>query len=272
MGNVFVKVQDASIAEQLEMGIRVFDIRLKADSRPGVTADEETSDEATTLGVYHAGQFMNQTWETEVLPTLQHFLTLHPQEFIIVLLKCEGGNLAVFEKLLGESLARAEEWAVDFEPELTLQACRGRMLFLLRDEVEGCQRAARLHGWKDNATCRISIEGSNGKSGAASVEDEYAFETLTAAHYKTLTALRHAAAAALHTSNTGDEPCWFFTFASAHAIPNNSAEQFADSVNPALCQGITDIEGPIGILMMDFAHRHHDLVRLTIERCKNTCK
>ena len=271
-GNVFVKVQDAGIAGQLEMGIRVFDVRLKADSEPGVTADEETGDGATTLGVYHAGQYMNQTWEAEVLPTLQEFLRLHPQEFLIVLLKCEGGNRTAFERILRESLARAEAWAVDYDSELSLGQCRGRMLFLLRDEVEGCPHTARLHGWKDDATCRISIRGSNGRSGTASVEDEYAFETLTAAHYKTLTALRHTAAAALHTSNAGGEPCWFFTFASAHAIPNNSAEQFADCVNPALLQGLADIEGPSGILLIDFAHRHHDLVKLTIERCKNTCR
>ena len=86
-GNVFLKVQDAAIGRQLEMGVRFFDVRLKADSAPGITVEDAEGEGAAMLGVYHSGQFMEQTWDGDVLPAMRRFLKENPREFLIVLLK-----------------------------------------------------------------------------------------------------------------------------------------------------------------------------------------
>lgn len=260
-GNVFLKVQDASIARQLEMGVRFLDIRLKADVTPGITASTDGADRATVLGVYHSGQYMQQTWEADVLPTLRRFLEEHAREFVTVLLKCEGGDPQAFARLLGRSLAGAGDVAQDFAPELTLGECRGRILFLLRDDVEGSPRATRLKGWDDNATCHVSCHTYGGKCGTLCVEDEYGYESIAAATYKTLATLRNMAAAALDRPAPDGSACWFVSYASCHAVPNNSPEQFADKVNPALMAALPKMEGPFGIVLIDFCERYEPLIR-----------
>lgn len=265
-GNVFLKVQDADIPRQLELGVRFFDIRLKADRENGVTADDNSGEAARMLGVYHSGQFMNQTWDADVLPAMRRFLTEHPREFLIVLLKCEGGNRAAFSRLLGRSLTAAEGVAKDFSANLSLGECRGRILFLLRDEVEGTPTASMIAGWDDNVTCNVTIHPRNGTAGTACVEDEYGYETIAAARYKTLTTLRNMAAAALQRPADNGAPCWYFSYASCHAVPNNSPEQFADVVNPAVLAALPTIEGPLGIVLIDFCERYKTLIQRIVER------
>lgn len=96
LGGEFLQTQDSSIKEQLEKGIRGFDIRLQA-----INED---------LGVYHATQFQHITWKKDVLPMFISFLNNHPSEMLIVSLKCEGGNRAEYSSLLSESLTNPIEF------------------------------------------------------------------------------------------------------------------------------------------------------------------
>lgn len=265
-GNVFLKVQDAAIGRQLEMGVRFFDVRLKADSAPGVTTEGAEGEGAAMLGVYHSGQYMEQTWEDDVLPTMRKFLKAHPREFLIVLLKCEGGSSRGFARLLGRSLSGAEEITREFSSSLTLGECRGRIIFLLRDEVEGAPMAARIAGWDDNVTCHVTIHPRQGDAGTACVEDEYGYDSVAAAHYKTLTTLRNMAAAALQRPAPDGRPCWYITYASCHAVPNNSPGEFAARVNPAVEHEIPAFDGPLGIVLIDFCAQYSDLIRMIVER------
>ncbi len=265
-GHVFFKVQDMDMAQQMKAGVRFFDVRLKAECAPGVVADDATGEEAGRLGVYHSGQYMEQTWEADVLPTMLKFLEEHPGELLIVLLKCEGGSREAFARLLGKSLAEVGAAAAKFAPDLTIGESRGRILFLLRDAVEGWPEAARCEGWADNATFRCTLHSRSGETAAASVEDEYAYDGLPSARYKTLTTLRHIAAAAIDRHSLPEAPCWYISYASCHAVPNNSPEQFADIVNPALQEALPTIEGPLGIVLIDFCKSHEALVRQIVER------
>ena len=265
-GNVFLKVQDAAIARQLEMGVRFFDIRLKADSAPGITVEDAEGEGAAMLGVYHSGQFMEQTWDGDILPAMRRFLKENPREFLIVLLKCEGGSRKAFARLLGHSLTGAEDITREFAPSLTLGECRGRIIFLLRDEVDGAPMAARVSGWDDNVTCHITISPRQGKTGTACVEDEYGYDSIAAAHYKTLTTLRNMAAAALQRPAPDGSPCWYISYASCHAVPNNSPGEFAERVSPAVEHGMAAFDGPLGIVLIDFCAQYSDLIRMIVER------
>ena len=71
LGGEALQTQDISIREQLEAGVRGFDIRLQAC-------------ENGKLGVYHSVQFQETYWETEVLPTFIDFLKRYPSEMLFV--------------------------------------------------------------------------------------------------------------------------------------------------------------------------------------------
>ena len=228
-GNVFLKVQDAAIARQLEMGVRFFDIRLKADSAPGITVEDAEGEGAAMLGVYDSGLFMEQTWDGDILPA-------------------------------------AEDITREFAPSLTLGECRGRIIFLLRDEVDGAPMAARIAGWDDNVTCHVTISPRQGKTGTACVEDEYEYDDIAAAHYKALTTLRNMAAAALQRPAPDGSPCWYISYASCHAVPNNSPGEFAERVSPAVEHGMAAFDGPLGIVLIDFCAQYSDLIRMIVER------
>ena len=80
LGGEALQTQDITIAEQLEAGVRGFDIRLQAC-------------ENGKLGVYHSIQFQEIYWETDVLPAYIEFLKKHPSETLFVSLKKEGGDI-----------------------------------------------------------------------------------------------------------------------------------------------------------------------------------
>ena len=61
LGGAALQCQDITIREQLENGIRGFDIRLQAEPNK-------------KLGVYHSVQYQNITWEDNVLPDFISFL------------------------------------------------------------------------------------------------------------------------------------------------------------------------------------------------------
>ena len=79
LGGETLQTQDITIREQLEAGVRGFDIRLQAC-------------ENGKLGVYHSVQFQETYWETDVLPAFIDFLKKHPSEMLFVSLKKEGGD------------------------------------------------------------------------------------------------------------------------------------------------------------------------------------
>ena len=145
-GGPMLQTQVVGIPEQLQQGIRAFDIRLeKKDNK---------------LGVFHSYAFQDTYWEDDVLPAFINFLQEHPSETLIVSLKMEGGKLEDYASLLSASLSNPEHldyFVSDFNPELILKECRGKILFLHRDHAMDCYPGAACIGWKDNSTCQVCI-------------------------------------------------------------------------------------------------------------------
>ena len=90
LGGEGLQTQDIDIREQLEVGVRGFDIRLQAC-------------ENGKLGVFHSVQFQETYWETDVLPAFVDFLKKHPSEMLFVSLKKEGGDSDAYRLLLSAS-------------------------------------------------------------------------------------------------------------------------------------------------------------------------
>ena len=91
LGGFSLKTQDCSIKEQLNNGIRGFDIRLTA--RP-----------EGKLGIYHDILYQEITWEDDVLPVMIEFLQQNPTEMLWVSLKKEGGDTDAYCQLIEASI------------------------------------------------------------------------------------------------------------------------------------------------------------------------
>ena len=69
-GGRMLQTQSVGISEQLQQGIRAFDIRLEKKNGK--------------LGIFHSYAFQDIYWEDDVLPTFISFLQAHPSETLVV--------------------------------------------------------------------------------------------------------------------------------------------------------------------------------------------
>ena len=269
-GSDELKCHTLSIADQLQQGIRAFDIRLIPCLKEGEHRNLKKGD----LGVYHYMQYMDMAWEADVLPTFKRFLDEHPTECLIVSLKYEGGWGSVpteqYTKALQRSLLdkrNAPYFVSNFSNDITLGQCRGKILFVHRDDpvAKGTFPGVRTSGWQDNVTCDVTLTAADGTQAVASIEDEYGHRYVGKAPYKTQTTLNNAFAA--HGQNyfkaeplSGHADKWHISFASATAVPTNTPADFARMVNPALYHELQEVHAPLGIILLDFPENTPGLV------------
>lgn len=237
---VGTKTQDMDIAEQLEGGIRGFDIRLRA------------SNISKKLGLYHSVMFQFTNWEDDILPTFISFLREHPSETLIVTMKCEGGDIRKYEERLIQSLQDPDNaiWFVqDFRSDITLGECRGKILFLHRDKAGDNYPGALCRKWQDNSTFEMEMAGSDGEQADVSIEDIYFHQDATHAAEKAELTFEHMKMAMQASPDAGK---WFISYASATAMPKAGPEEFSDIVNPWLAEKMSGIRQNCGILFIDY--------------------
>ena len=240
LGGEALQTQDIDIREQLEVGVRGFDIRLQAC-------------ENGKLGVYHSVQFQETYWETDVLPAFLDFLKKHPSEMLFVSLKKEGGDSEAYRQLVSASLndkALAPYALQDFKSDLTLGEARGKILFMHRDRILKEYPGAQCYGWDDNVTCWVTLKDMKGNETQVSVEDEYGYPNGKKAAYKGGITWKNMQAA---MKNKGKQNRWYISFASATALPVAGPAAFSDVVNPMLAKQTQGLKQACGIVLIDFA-------------------
>lgn len=254
-GLLGTKTQDMDIAQQLENGIRGFDIRLRARNF------------SQKLSVYHSFMFQFINWEDDLLPTFIRFLKEHPSETLIVTMKCEGGDIKEYEDRVKRSLQDPDNaiWFVqDFKEDITLDECRGKILFLHRDLACDDYPGAYCKEWQDNSTFELVMEGSDGEKATASIEDIYFHEDEDDGVQKAELTFEHIESA-MNASPDGFK--WFISYASATAMPKAGPAAFSDIINPWLAEKIAGTRKCCGILFIDHADSPagKELVRSMIE-------
>lgn len=139
------KTQTLTFAEQLDAGIRYFDVRCR-------NFDDQ-------FLIYHGSIDQSQTFD-DVLAAMFAFLDAHPHEALIVSVKeelaAQGGTLT-FEQLFDQYAARdPARWYLD-DSIPTLGAARGKLVLLRRfDATASLGIAAAPAVWTDNATFDIA--------------------------------------------------------------------------------------------------------------------
>lgn len=238
-GGEAFQTQNLTLEEQLELGVRGFDIRLKACDN-------------NLLGVYHSIVFQDMYWETDVLPTFITFLEEYPSETLIIFVKKEGGINTAFANLLTQSLAspkNAPYFVTNVSNDITLGTCRGKIILIHRDNLLTDFPGAQCHGWQNNTSSLITLKDRHGNEVEASVEDHYQFPTAESAKEKSALAWSH-----MKQSMKADKHShkWFFTFASATALPEDGPQAFATIVNAELAQLTQPHPATYGMVFMDF--------------------
>ena len=259
-GNDWVKTQDKNIEQQLNSGIRFFDIRLVHDN--GV------------LKLCHASHTFNTTFVGDVLKTTAKFLKEHPSETVIMTIKRDNdldhGDAtkyrAALQKALEGDRALTPYMVKSFRADFTLGDLRGKMLIISRDGWITTP-SGKVTSWPDNASFTSSIESTNGRSTTLHVEDHYESGASDKVSY---VAQNVRKAQAAFSSSQND---WFITFSSS-AGPKGGAWPWITTgyIDPHVNNILRGNENfrTSGILVFNFAGWWDDMLTKTVIRLNHT--
>ncbi|WP_329904722.1 phosphatidylinositol-specific phospholipase C domain-containing protein [Porphyromonas pogonae] len=164
-GGFMYLTQNSSLKEQLESGVRGFDIRLRA------YANKE-------LAIYHGTANQYTDFKRDVLDMMTEYLDTHPTEFILLHVKREGNPTSGskdYNELMNEiikSHPQQSRFTTIYSPYQTVGSLRGKLAILFRDNVPGLDNFSYFQLWSDNASFRSFLYSKQG-SVSAQVEDEY---------------------------------------------------------------------------------------------------
>ena len=259
-GNGWVKTQDKNIEQQLNSGIRFFDIRLVHDN--GV------------LKLCHGSHIFNTSFVGDVLKTTVEFLKEHPSETVIMTIKrdhdLDNDGATKYRIALTKALevdrALTPYMVKSFRSNFTLGDLRGKMLIISRDGWM-MTPSGQVKSWPDNASFTSSIESTNGSSTPIHVEDHYKSSSRDKVNY---VAQNVRKAQAAFSSSQND---WFITFTSSTGgwgigIPANTTNQIDRDVNNIL-RGNENFRTS-GILVFNFAGWWDDMLTHSVIRLNHT--
>lgn len=259
-GNGWVKTQDKNIEQQLNSGIRFFDIRLVHQN--GV------------LKLCHGSYIFDVTFVGDVLKTTAEFLKEHPSETVIMTIKrdhdLDKGDATKYRMALTKALEGDRNltsyMVKSFRPDFTLGDLRGKMLIISRDGWITTP-SGKVTSWPDNASFSSSIESTNGSSTTIHVEDHYKSRASDKVSYVAQN-VRKAQA----TFNTPKND-WFITFTSSTgaigwAQPQTTTNQIDRDVNNIL-RGNENFRTS-GILVFNFAGWWDDMLTNSVIRLNHT--
>lgn len=247
------KAQVRTISEQLNLGVRVLDLRFKVRDygKPGAY-----------LQLFH-GPVDQQRRAASVLGDVVSFLRAHPSETVVVSIKNEDGKYPyTFERLLAGIIGThaSEWWTANAVPTLGqvrgTRAGEGKLVLVRRfDHVaNGALRGKGIDAtaWKDNTRFQ---------AGVLDVDDHYDFTC--ASYWNGCNGAPPAkwthVSAHLDAARTRRDGDWYWTFASAtmHNWPGvkvpvlGAIPAFANYENPRIASKLANQRGNYGVILMD---------------------
>lgn len=259
-GNAWVKTQDKNIEQQLNSGIRFFDIRLVHQN--GV------------LKLCHGSHIFDTTFVGDVLKTTAEFLKEHPSETVIMTIKRDHDldndgatkyRIALTKALEGDR-ALTPYMVKSFNPDFTLGDLRGKMLIISRDGWM-MTPSGQVKSWPDNASFTSSIESTNGSSTPIHVEDHYKSRAGDKVSYVAQN-IRKAQAAFSSSQND-----WFITFSSSAGRNGLSwPRTTTGDIDPHVDKILRGNENfrTSGILVFNFAGWWDDMLTNSVIRLNHT--
>lgn len=219
------KCQDLNVKEQLNIGVRFFDIRLQLVGEK--------------MNVVHS--FVDQALSFKsVMTDFSTFLTQNPSEFLIVSVKEDESPKDAtksFEDVLQEELAPFTS-VIDGCTQVpgTVGEVRGKMLFVARCDMRGMGIPA-YGGWYDSTTFDL---------GELYVQDYYCVPDAESK-------IRDISSTLEYSKTNTDRLVLNFTSCYLDgAFPPSYAGTVAQSINPWLKDTLKNSKGSTGVMIMDF--------------------
>ena len=218
------KCQDLSIEQQLNVGVRFFDLRL-----------QNVNDK---MQIVHSFVDQRLTFAS-VMQSLDNFLKEHPSEFLIISIKKDAddkNSTKEFEELLLEELKPFKN--ADFATNLpkNVGEARGKMFFISRYYSSTIGISA-YSGWLDSTTFEL---------GDLYVQDNYCINDVE-------TKKMDIASAILFSQNNSER--LVLNFSSCYldsGFPPIYALGTAKNINDWLNYYLSTINGPTGIIIADY--------------------
>ncbi len=241
------KCQDLTIAEQLKIGVRVFDLR----------PERYLGSEGYELRCSH-GVAATKMLVADFFRALKQFLADNPSEFCLVTVNLSATtDKEAWGKEFTELLTSSEFKSLfaDFKPRLTVGEMRGRVLILSRDEYAEKPIGGYCYGWGDSLEFEKQTKGhitaSDGSETPLWVQDYWGKDKRDGKDEAVLRMLEAAAARDM----TAERPAWVINFPSAYFfLPlSDSYRENATYANVVTADWLEKHDGPVGIIYMDFA-------------------
>jgi len=234
----WTRTQELDIAGLWNCGIRAFDLR-------PAWADGE-------MGIYHDKYSAHVSFPT-VMNALLLALDKHPGEGAIVIIRHEeeaDGNSPEWAAQMGSFLDGIRPRLAEWSPGMTLADLRDKILILSRNAYEGGPIGGYLQGWTSTrdalAQRSAHIVDRSGQVSPFWIQDFYDPEGLDDKWEE----IREM----LDATTVAEEPRpLVVNHASGYLgkLPNYRAN--AQNVNVKTAEYIKGLDGPVGIIMMDFA-------------------
>ncbi len=233
------KCQNLTLAQQLELGVRYFDIRCR--------------DISDAFAIYHGPEDEMQTFD-QVLATMFDFLAKHPTEAVLMEIKEEYTEENVtqsFEATFDGYVAQhPERWYLDAAAP-TLGDARGKLALVRRFAATSLPLGIDATGWQDDTTFTLTTAAATLR-----VEDAY-MVTTDDAKWTAITAALTAARAA-----DASDPTLFLTYTSGYqlkdGIPN--VPSVYTVIDPMLETYLEDpgaAHAHLGVIAMDMVDGGH---------------
>lgn len=240
-----LRCQDLTLEEQLEVGVRAFDLRLV-----------DRYDGSGRLDLYHGKESLRVEFTEDVLPRFTQFLTAHPDEFVILSLRKEDDEhhsqeeMEAYSLSLRRALERPEVAQLLYRGELTpatkVSELRGKLLILLRTRIGDDVCLPYFDGFQDDSTFTARLVNPCGGTLDLLVEDKYMVCDTIGMHDKK--------SALSEVLNLAEEMPDHWLIAYLSGTGDLTPEAVAKEINPFayhLLRERTSLPG--GIYFMDFA-------------------
>ena len=242
--------QTYTIAQQLERGVRMFDLRPVWDG--------------SNMMINH-GIISTDVKFNDVLTTFCNFLDAHPKEFIFVIMKHEdegasSNNKAQWPAKMQSCLSAKSQYIIDYSPTLTVRDMRGKLLVMSRNTYDEGPIGGYLNGGGDNTTYDRTLSGKSGAYMNITTQDMYDVSGNGQLAQK-VTAIK----ALLDRSMSEQEYRLYMNHASGYSKKNTipivgisystfeGVQECARTCNQAIIDYMKGKTGPMGFVMMDFA-------------------
>ncbi len=241
------KCQDLTIAEQLKIGVRVFDLR------PERTFATNAYELRCSHGIAHTNMLV-----ADFFRTLKTFLAANPTEFCILTVDLSATTDKKAWKSEFHALLTSNEFKglfADFKARLTVGEMRGRVLILSRIEYAEKPIGGYCYGWVDNLEFEKQtkgyITGPDGSKTPLWVQDYWGKTTRDGKDEAVVRMLEAAAARDM----TVERPAWVINFPSAYfTLPMSDCyRENATFANVVTVKWLESHNGPVGIIYMDFS-------------------